>query len=183
MVVELFGVPGSGKSTLAAAVAEKAAFSTRHDVASRWKRRPMLRKALALAAYHARPSRAAAVVRFAVAARIARFDSLSRLSRILAKSCRLGSVNGAILLDQGLLQELWSVLYAAHRAEVDPAVAAPLIRAMYDGIDARIVYIEVDPATASRRIAERRRSSVDPFEPSRTWKQDAGTRKRRPPTR
>jgi len=155
MLVELFGVPGSGKSTLANAVAEKAAFSTRHDVARRWKARAMLRKALALAAYHARPSRVGAVIRFAVAARVARFDSLSRLSRILAKSCRLRSVNGAILLDQGLLQELWSVLYAAHKTAVDPAVAAPLIRTMYEGIDARIVYLEVDPETASGRIAER----------------------------
>jgi len=155
MVVELFGVPGSGKSTLAAAVAEHVAFSTRHDVAGQWQRQPILRKGLALAADHARPSRVGAVLRFAMSARIARPDSLSRLSRILAKSCRLRSVKGAILLDQGLLQELWSVLYAAHKTAVDPAVAAPLIRAIYEGIDARIVYLEVDAETASGRIADR----------------------------
>jgi len=155
MVVELFGIPGSGKSTLAAAAAKKVEFATRGDVSGQWARRNAFMKFSALAGWHARPSRSVLVLRFAIAARITSIQSWKRLSKLLAKSRRLRSARAPVLLDQGLLQDLWSILYASRKTRIDPRLAVPLIRLLYEGIDARIVYVEIDPEIASARIASR----------------------------
>lgn len=156
MVIELFGIPGSGKSTLAAAAAKKVEFATRGDISCQWARRSALEKFAALAVWHARPFRSVLVLQFAIAMRLTSMQGWKRLSKILAKSRRLRSANAKVLLDQGLLQELWSILYASRKTTIDPGLAVPLVRLLYEGMDARLIYVEIDPAIAAARIARRR---------------------------
>lgn len=73
----------------------------------------------------------------------------------MAKTHWLKSRSGAVLLDQGFLQDLWSILYMSSCSDPDPAHLAPLIRAIYDGVDARIVFIDVKPETAASRVGGR----------------------------
>jgi thymidylate kinase len=155
MIIELFGVPGSGKTSLAAAVADKVRFVSRHEIVDQWRQRPLLGKAGELVKSHLQLSQMWAVLRFARAARLTRAESLGRLSRLVAKSRRLRSVGEPVLLDQGLMQELWSVLYASGRTQIDPALVAPLIKALYDPSDTCVVYVTIDAATAAQRVSGR----------------------------
>lgn len=155
MIVELFGIPGAGKSTLVKRAAERASFRTRHDVTASWKGRPLIERTRALLAGHADLRLVLRVARLAAAARISDSDSLRRSLRIIAKSERLRRERGLVVLDQGLLQELWSMLYASGCYDPDPARLSAAIKSLYGGIEARIVFIEVDSATASARVAQR----------------------------
>lgn len=155
MLVELFGIPGAGKSTLVDAASERARVCTRQDLSASWRRRPLFERSTHLLRSYLQLPRSWRALRFAFHARIANYHSLRRLLRAVAKSDLMRSQGGTVLLDQGLLQELWSILYAQGRIEPDPELLSPLIRSLYSGIDARILFVDVDSATAARRIAGR----------------------------
>ena len=155
MLVELFGIPGSGKSTLVKAASEHAAFRTRHDVSAAWDRGSIIGRAAQLVGRYADPQEMALAVRLAAAARIRDRCGLARLLRIAGKAQRLKSQPELVILDQGLLQELWSILYGANCYAPDVGLISKLIGKLYKGIDARIFFIDVDPEPASARIAGR----------------------------
>ncbi len=155
MLIELFGIPGAGKSTLVKAAAEQANVRTRHQILDSWNDRPLLGRSADLARSYLKLGRLGHALRFAADARIANGDSLWRLLRVIGKTDRLRSERGTILLDQGSLQELWSILYANGSLARDPKILARLIGSLYDGLNASILFIDVDPQTASRRISGR----------------------------
>lgn len=105
----------------------------------------------------------ASAIRFATGARLFRRDSLARLARLLIKSHWFRAQTGPLLLEEGHLQDLWSILYSGSKKEPDPRQLAPLIRCLYRGMDVRIVYLEVDPQNAFDRIRARKhgRSRLD----------------------
>ena len=72
----------------------------------------------------------AAATRLAIKARIATAESIFRLTRLLAKRDWLAAQSGVILLDQGFLQDLWSMLMAANANCANPKLMSPLIRAL-----------------------------------------------------
>lgn len=155
MLIEFFGLPGAGKTTLVKTVSEKACVRTRHQISDKWNQQSLFQRGANLARSYLKLGRVADVLRFAAAARIANTDSLRRLLRLVGKTDRLRSERGTILLDQGSLQELWSILYANGSLATDPKLLSRLIRSLYDGLDASILFIDVDPQTASRRISGR----------------------------
>jgi thymidylate kinase len=155
MLIEFFAIPGAGKTTLVKAVAEKASVRTRHQISDKWNRQPLLQRGANLARSYLKLDRVADVLRFAAATRIANTDSLRRLLRLVGKTDRLHSESGTILLDQGSLQELWSILYANGSLATDPRILARLIGSLYDGLDASILFIDLDAKTASKRISAR----------------------------
>lgn len=155
LVVELFGQPGAGKSTLARFVAEGSELPTRAALSVAWKRQPKLSKAALLARTLLDAPCLAAATKVALNGRLFSGDSLSRLVRLLIKSHWFRSQSGPFLLEEGHLQDLWSILYSAGRREPDPRQLAPLIRCLYRGLDVQIVYLEVDPQSAFDRIRAR----------------------------
>jgi hypothetical protein len=60
-----------------------------------------------------------------------------------------------VVLDQGFLQDIWSIFLSAKSVSADPDLIWPLVRSLYEGFDTRIVVLQVDPATASARVAAR----------------------------
>ena len=96
-----------------------------------------------------------AAVRFGVGARLTTRESLFRLMRLVAKTEWLRSRSGVVLLDQGFLQDVWSIFLSSKTACADPALLCSLIRSLYERIDATIVVLEVDSETASARVSAR----------------------------
>ncbi|MCW3796990.1 hypothetical protein OMW55_04115 [Sphingomonas sp. BN140010] len=155
-LVELFALPGAGKSTVSDAVAAKVQVKTRHELSAEWAATPRSARAAQIGRSLASRKRLAAAVRFAIRARLNTRESLFRLGRLVAKTEWLKSRSGLVLLDQGLLQDIWSIVVSRRAPAIaDQALLRDLIRAMYDGINATIVQVEVDSQTASARIAAR----------------------------
>jgi adenylate kinase family enzyme len=154
-LVELFAIPGAGKTTAVKAVAERALVTTRKDLSAEWANCSVLQRLAHIGRAFGKRRRLATAARFCRGARIATPEGVFRLMRLLAKTDWLRSRRGVVLLDQGFLQDLWSILLAGRSACADPALLAPLIRDLYEGIDATIVIIAVDPETASARVRGR----------------------------
>lgn len=154
MLVELFSVPGAGKTTLAKAAASSNPLVGRHDLRDMWRGQSRFRRSASIARALLNRERIGAAARLAIGVPLTDRQSLVRLVRLVAKTDRLRSQSGSLLLDQGFLQDLWSILYSA-RSEPDPEQLARLIRALYRSIDARIVFIDVDSETALKRLSGR----------------------------
>lgn len=154
VLVELFGTPGAGKTTLVHA-AGLPGLLTNARLSAAWRRRPAPQKAVVLAGTVLSAAVTARAAQLAVRAPLASRDSLSRLARLVAKSHWVRVQTDGLLLEEGFLQDLWSILYSAGKLEPERKLLRPLIRSLYDGLDARIVHIDVDPETAVSRIAAR----------------------------
>ena len=154
-LVELVGQPGAGKSTLARAAAAGSESRTRASLGSAWKQLPYATKLSffgraildGACLFHA--------IQLALKARLFRGDSLSRLFRLLIKSHWIRAQSGHLFLEEGCLQDLWSIFYSADRTEPDPRPLAPLIRCLYRGVHAQIIFLEVEPHHAFDRIRNR----------------------------
>ena len=154
-LVELFALPGAGKTTAVNAVAERALVTTRKGLSAEWANCSVLQRLAHIGRAFGNRRRVATAARFCRCARIASPEGVFRLMRLLAKTDWLRSRPGVVLLDQGFLQDLWSILLSCRSACADPALLSPLISALYDGMDATIVILEVDPGTAAERVRGR----------------------------
>jgi len=152
---ELFGVPGAGKTTLASALAHKFRLRIRPDLSAEWTAQSRLRKfRYLLAAFCDLPCLFAAV-NLAIQARLTSLESILRLGRMVAKSSWLRSRPDGLMLDQGFLQDLWSIFYSAAQWRPPPQPIAALIACLYRDARPRILVIDIDPESASRRISRR----------------------------
>ena len=155
LVIELFGAPGAGKSTLAKAVAAQAQARTRHRLSAEWHQQSALRKAIHVTRGFAKVACISGAARLAFGCRLHNRASIARLARVIAKSDWLRSQHGLVLLDQGFLQDLWSVFYMARCDDPGPASLSPFLRSIYPLEKTRIVFVEVDPKTALDRVSRR----------------------------
>jgi hypothetical protein len=153
-LVELFGAPGAGKTTLATAATVRTQVMTRHQLSELWRRQSLASRIGHVVRAFADLARLSAATRLATGCRLDR-SNLARLARLIAKANWLGSRSSVVLLDQGFLQDLWSILYNSDREEPRAELLSPFIRSMYRGIDTRIVYIDVEPQTSASRIGGR----------------------------
>lgn len=154
-VLELFALPGAGKSTVAEAFAKQTPVTTRKDLTAEWANRSALQRLAYVGRAFRNRRLLTAAVRFALDARLDTRESLFRLMRLVAKTEWLRSRSGVLLLDQGFLQDVWSILLSSKAASPDPALLRTLIRSLYEGTDATIVVLEVDSKTASARVSAR----------------------------
>src|SRR5829696_5837949 len=155
LLVELFALSGAGKSTVVEALSKQVLVTTRKNLSAEWDHRPALQRLAHVGRAFGSFGRIAAAVRFGMGARLDSWEGLSRLVRLVAKTEWLRSRSGVVLLDQGFLQDLWSILLSSKFACADPALLCSLIRVLYEGIDATIVVLDVDADTASARVAAR----------------------------
>lgn len=128
---------------------------SRASLGAAWKGQPKLDKAGFFGRAMLDGACLAHATRLASSARLFQLDSLSRLFRLLIKSHWIRSQTGSLLLEEGHLQDLWSILYSAGRTQPDPQLLAPLIGCLYRGLDAQIVFFEVDAEDAFERIRRR----------------------------
>lgn len=156
-LVELFGLPGAGKTTMVAAYAKHAFVTTRHDLSAQWVRSSILRRLAYLSSAIMNVEALRTALHFALSARLSSWESAYRLVRLVGKTSWLRSRSGVVLLDQGFLQEIWSILVASKSASANPALLSELIRSLYRGMNATIVAIDVNCDTASARVWSRAR--------------------------
>ena len=156
-LIELFSVPGAGKSTLVHALSYQSTLQTRESLSAAWEVLPRSSKAVRVAAALLDPRVSATAIATAFSQRLSSRESLVRLAKLVAKSRWLASQRGQFILDQGLLQDLWSIHYASGRFDPDPKALSPLLRRLYRGVDAQILFIDVDQQTAAKRIRSRSR--------------------------
>ena len=154
-LVELLGQPGAGKTTLARAAAPNSGFLSRADLGTSWRRLSPGQKASFAAQAALDGACLGHAVQLVTKIPLRSVDSLSRLARLLIKSHWFRSQRGLLLLEEGALQDLWSIFYSADRMAPDPRLIAPLIHCLYRGMDAKIVLLMVDPQTAVDRIPGR----------------------------
>jgi predicted kinase len=165
VVVEFIGLPGSGKSTIAHALAELlrrrgAAVSEptwRNDHASRRSSRTLRKAGLALAASARDPLRAGAVVQWIAESaqptiRATMMLTLNALYLAEASS-RCARVPGIHIFDQGVLQQLWSLLYQAGNSEDAERRCAEQIAAC--GTRLHVVLVDAPLGTLTERLAAR----------------------------
>lgn len=155
LLIELVGQPGAGKSTLARAAASGSELRTRASLGSAWQQLPHVGKVLFLARAILDGACLAHAIQLALRARLFRGDSLPRLFRLLIKSHWIRAQGGQWLLEEGSLQDLWSIFFSAGRMKPDPRQLAPLIRCLYRGVSTRIVFLEIDPQHAFDRVRSR----------------------------
>jgi hypothetical protein len=151
----MFGVPGVGKTTLATAVLRVEHQITRPDLTTAWSRLSLLRQGAYLLGASIDIRCLASAARFALRTRLTSINSLVRLVRLTAKTQWMRSHSSAMLLDQSYLQEIWSICFSAERKDPDHVSLARFIRCLYAGLEARIVFVDADAATASQRISGR----------------------------
>jgi hypothetical protein len=154
-LVELFALPGAGKSTVVEAFAQQALVTTRKDLSAEWEHCSALQRLAHVGRALGNYRLLTAAVRFAVGARLNTRESQFRLMRLVVKTEWLRSRSGVVLLDQGFLQDIWSIFLSSKSARADPALLSSLIRALYERIDATIVVLDVNPETASARVSAR----------------------------
>jgi adenylate kinase family enzyme len=152
---ELFGLPGSGKTTLTKAIDRDLDLKTRHELASEWKRQRLLRRAVIVMRTVADLKLMLAAARLVASARLYTRESLWRLVRLLLMKHWLRTRSGVLLFDQGMMQSLWSTLYASNCSDPDPRIIGPLLHGLYDGTNTQIVVLEIGNAVAAKRIAAR----------------------------
>jgi hypothetical protein len=155
MLIELVGAPGVGKSTLAKAVCARAEVRTRHQLSADWHRQSLPSRAIHIGRGFARPKRLIAAARLAFSCRLHDRGSIGRLLRVIAKSEWLSSRSGPVVLDQGFLQDLWSILYMGGCNGPNPAHLSPFLRSVLPRDDMIVVLIAVDPNTEFERIRRR----------------------------
>lgn len=154
-LIELFGGPGAGKTTLTKAVAERADVALRADVSGSWWRSSSMRRLTHICRAAAQFHVLGIAIRVASEAPLRSFESRIGLCRLIAKSRWLRLQSGAVLLDQGFLQDIWSIFYASDVFTPEPRLLTALIRSLYAHIEAKIVFIDVPSVTAFERIRGR----------------------------
>ncbi|RYD60823.1 MAG: hypothetical protein EOP84_36490, partial [Verrucomicrobiaceae bacterium] len=154
-VLEFFALPGAGKSTVVSAFGKKVIVTTRQDLTEQWANSSKLQRIAHVGRAFGNLRLLNAAVRFCLGARLYTRDSMFRLIRLVAKTEWLQSRSGLVLLDQGFLQDVWSILLSSKAARAEPELLHSLIRLLYDGIDVTIVVLEVDSKTASARVSGR----------------------------
>jgi len=154
-LVELFGLPGCGKSTLATELAVHLECLTRNDISARWAMLPIRKKGAHIARGLFDRRTAIAAIGFAISARLTSTESLFRLFRLVAKRDWVCRQQGTVLLDQGFLQDIWSILYEAQPANIRTKAISRLVSALYRDIDPSFLYLELNSDTAATRIFNR----------------------------
>jgi hypothetical protein len=160
-IVEMFGLPGSGKSTLVRKLASEFDFQTRKDLSREWASLTTRAKTYFIIRSMADLRTVIAVLAFVVTLRSPSLTALKRLARLIVKVHWIRSHKGTLLLDQGALQAIWSILYGAETLSM--RAVQRLVAAIYRGTNPLIVYVDAAPEIAASRIANRRdgRSRLD----------------------
>jgi adenylate kinase family enzyme len=154
-MIELLGAPGSGKSTIGNMVARELECAVRFEVVQEWLNKPMPIKAIYVVRGLLDLPCLFAAIRFAWTARITSRSGLDRLARVVAKRHWLQSRPGKVFLEQGYLQDVWSLLTFNDITHIERSSVARFLSVLYRGTNPVFLYVVVDPDTSTKRIVAR----------------------------
>jgi hypothetical protein len=82
--------------------------------------------------------------------------TIAHLARLPVVRARLEqSAQVTLLLDQAMLQDVWSVFVSAGHGALPPDAIAPLLSQLYRRVPAHVLYLDVNVAVAAERISQR----------------------------
>lgn len=164
LVVEFVGLPGAGKSALSRQVAtllrERGTTLSEPTQAldrATTLRRSLVKASLGVEAAVAAPLTSARWIRTFVGMAQRRPADIGRVTLnwlfLAGLTRRLASRPGVHLLDQGVLQGLWSAGYAAKRGGLGHEAGAALAKALLPGT--LVIVVDTSPATLRHRLQHR----------------------------
>jgi hypothetical protein len=162
--VELFGLPGAGKTALCLALREH--LETRVEIFADqqlhgpWRALGALQRKLSLAlAILGRPRLSLALIALILRLELWRSArSLVFLTRLPLTRTRLTKLSrvAPMVLDQAMLQDVWSICVSADCIKPTPAILAPVVAELYRDLSVQVLYLEIDVATAAARVSQRK---------------------------
>lgn len=161
-VVEAFGFPGAGKTALCRGLHEGLgagnALLLGGPLRDEWRARRWLRRKLliwwsALTSPRLVLEMLALVLRLGLWRNRRAVAHLARLPVVRARLERGAPVT--LLLDQAMLQEVWSAFVSAGHGALPPAAIAPLLSQLYRRVRVHVLYLELNVAAAAERISQR----------------------------
>lgn len=152
---ECVGLPGAGKTTLCGTI------KGFRSVSEIYRQQPDMPKRIALIAGSLFHDALLYVSCAKLALKLRMGNNRAALSRLFRlpvqkRKIALAARDGRWLLEQYLLQNLWSVLIDADIDAASPEILAPFITRLYRGLDPLIVFFDLPDHEASRRVAARK---------------------------
>jgi adenylate kinase family enzyme len=154
-MIELLGVPGSGKSTIGDKLVSDLQCRERRNIVEEWRRQSLPVKAWYILRGLLDIPAVVGAVKFARCAGLTSRSALGRLVRMVAKRHWVRTREGTLLLHQGYLQDIWSMLTFDEGKPIDNLCIARFLHAMYRGTDPTFIYLDIDVDTATQRIVAR----------------------------
>ncbi|WP_409413363.1 hypothetical protein [Altererythrobacter sp. MF3-039] len=155
VLIEFFGLPGSGKSTACAHTSSKSASISREDLSNRWRKQSILRQLgwmlkglLDFRLVHAG-------IGLAVAIGGCNWETARRLLRLVILRQQMNAIHHPIILDQGSLQNLWSICIASNQHEPNVRMISRFLAHLWQGKLVSIIFIQVPADIAAARISGR----------------------------
>lgn len=166
LVIEFVGLPGAGKTTVLHQVApqlkaEKFSIAQRSEILQSWQKQSVLQKILKLIP-QSQDQWSVLLHSLAFAAQVkpTNRQSFSKASRIFSNAKRLDAIRPDyqfVLLDQGVLQETWSVGITG--TPPAPTALRQVLSTFVKSRSIAIVYFNIDAETALQRIQARSTAS------------------------
>lgn len=164
---ECVGLPGAGKSTICQRIFEERNLKSVDDIFSPAKPASIFKKVgLTIGSIISDPVIYFFIIKFSCELRLwSHGEALNYLFRLPVQKLRLKNTlqDQPHLLEQLLLQNIWSALVSAQIDSVRPDCLAPLIARLYHNINTTIFYFDISPEEAARRI-HRRKNGTSRFD-------------------
>lgn len=170
-IIESFGLPGAGKTSLCLSLHERLGGSIEVSASGQLHRAwhalgPLQRKLITVRDALASP-------RLTLEMLVLTFRlGLWRSRRAIGLLARLPGTRRQfeqmrrpvpLLLDQAMLQDVWTICVSAGCTSPAPATLAPLLSELYRRISVRVLHLKAEAATAAYRVSQRKggRSKFD----------------------
>jgi hypothetical protein len=157
----LYGLPGAGKTSLCRNLAQKLDQTKSYSgeqFSDHWARGNL--RGWTAVGIHTIASPRLILTLVTIILRLHLWRSREAMVRILRLLVRRGKLlhmlkRDSMLLDQAMLQDVWSILVASDNNLANPDNLVPVLRELYRGISVEIIYLYLDPTTAARRVVGR----------------------------
>lgn len=161
-VVEAFGFPGAGKTALCQALHEALGAGNTlllgGPLNDGWKARRWLRRKLSIG-WSALTSPRLVLEMLALVLRLGLWRNrraVVHLARLPLVRARLEQgTHVTLLLEQAMLQDVWSAFVSAGHGALPPAEIAPLLSQLYRRVPVRVLYLDLNGAAAAERVSQR----------------------------
>lgn len=158
-MLECFGLPGVGKSTAVGQLNVPGAVKTIHHMRDDWRHRSGVSKTCWILRCIVFDMRVFLLVLYSVVKlRIyVSFDGTRRIFRTPFQMRRYldAMLHDPVVLDQGILQDIWASLHSAANLSPDRVALTRLISGVYQDVPALVLFLSCNPEHVAPRIERR----------------------------